>query len=416
MELNSSGGTPPVKTRLRRPGEVLQHHADRLERRQRRAHRLHAAGGRREPGLPLRRARRVHERLERAGLLHRRRVPVLGDHRRDLHQGGRDGRARRTTCRSRSRRAAPPSTVGAYNVCVSSIVPVTSADAPAAAATNSCTAVTGTGTITAQYGTGARHLQQQGLHRPEQRLGLDRRPDHHLRPGHQVQGHRAERDRRQRHTRRAYPSIFTGDLLGRQHRPAAGCRARSAPSPRARVQTSWTWAANGATGSYNAAYDVWFSTGAGGDPGAAAPERRLSDGLVPQAVGQPADRHASSPRRRSPARPGTSGTATTPATASRSSRTWRRRHHLDDVQPGRLHPGRGRARLPCRARWYLTNVFAGFEIWSGGVGLETTDFAVTVPSGRAGPLPQPPTHSAGRGAERQRREQTLFFFFPLMCR
>jgi hypothetical protein len=29
--------------------------------------------------------------------------------------------------------------------------------------------------------------------------------------------------------------------------------------------------------------------------------------------------------------------------------------------------------------WYLTNVYAGFEIWSGGVGLETTDFAVTVP-------------------------------------
>ncbi len=29
--------------------------------------------------------------------------------------------------------------------------------------------------------------------------------------------------------------------------------------------------------------------------------------------------------------------------------------------------------------WYLTAVFAGFEIWSGGVGLETKDFGVTVP-------------------------------------
>jgi hypothetical protein len=28
--------------------------------------------------------------------------------------------------------------------------------------------------------------------------------------------------------------------------------------------------------------------------------------------------------------------------------------------------------------WSLTNVFSGFEIWNGGVGLETTDFAVTV--------------------------------------
>ncbi len=29
--------------------------------------------------------------------------------------------------------------------------------------------------------------------------------------------------------------------------------------------------------------------------------------------------------------------------------------------------------------WYLTNVFGGFEIWNGGVGLAVTDFSVTVP-------------------------------------
>ena len=28
--------------------------------------------------------------------------------------------------------------------------------------------------------------------------------------------------------------------------------------------------------------------------------------------------------------------------------------------------------------WYLTNVFIGFEIWSGGAGLETTSFCVNV--------------------------------------
>ena len=32
-----------------------------------------------------------------------------------------------------------------------------------------------------------------------------------------------------------------------------------------------------------------------------------------------------------------------------------------------------------QSSWYLTNVFAGFEIWNGGIGLETTDFSVTVP-------------------------------------
>jgi hypothetical protein len=31
-----------------------------------------------------------------------------------------------------------------------------------------------------------------------------------------------------------------------------------------------------------------------------------------------------------------------------------------------------------QSSWSLTNVFSGFEIWSGGVGLQTTDFAVTV--------------------------------------
>ena len=29
--------------------------------------------------------------------------------------------------------------------------------------------------------------------------------------------------------------------------------------------------------------------------------------------------------------------------------------------------------------WYLSTVFAGFEIWRGSVGLEVKDFGVTVP-------------------------------------
>ncbi|HXT98263.1 MAG TPA: hypothetical protein VN853_18340, partial [Polyangia bacterium] len=32
-----------------------------------------------------------------------------------------------------------------------------------------------------------------------------------------------------------------------------------------------------------------------------------------------------------------------------------------------------------QSSWYLTNVFSGFEIWKGGVGLQTTDFGVSVP-------------------------------------
>ena len=32
-----------------------------------------------------------------------------------------------------------------------------------------------------------------------------------------------------------------------------------------------------------------------------------------------------------------------------------------------------------KTSWSLTNVFAGFEIWNGGVGLAVTDFSVNVP-------------------------------------
>jgi cellulose 1,4-beta-cellobiosidase len=31
-----------------------------------------------------------------------------------------------------------------------------------------------------------------------------------------------------------------------------------------------------------------------------------------------------------------------------------------------------------QASWYLTNVFAGFEIWTGGMGLKTNEFSAVV--------------------------------------
>ena len=68
-----------------------------------------------------------------------------------------------------------------------------------------------------------------------------------------------------------------------------------------------------------------------------------------------------------------------------SSRTSPQQNFMSwTLQPRRLHPGRDHARLQGTTKcvnpsWYLTNVFAGFEIWSGGVGLEIKDFGVTVP-------------------------------------
>jgi Glycosyl hydrolase family 12 len=37
-----------------------------------------------------------------------------------------------------------------------------------------------------------------------------------------------------------------------------------------------------------------------------------------------------------------------------------------------------RSEKPIQASWYLTNVFAGFEIWAGGMGLKTNEFSAVV--------------------------------------
>src|SRR5262249_24303913 len=71
-------------------------------------------------------------------------------------------------------------------------------------------------------------------------------------------------------TPEGYPSIFTGANSGRTSANSGLPRAISQIGA-GTVSTSWTWADNGATGSYNAAYDVRFSTGSGGDPSQGAP-------------------------------------------------------------------------------------------------------------------------------------------------
>jgi hypothetical protein len=142
--------------------------------------------------------------------------------------------------------------------------------------------------------------------------------------------------------------------------------------------TSMTWADNGATGSYNAAYDVWFSTSSAGEPSASSP----SGGFLMVWYHMPSNNQP---------------IGTSMASATIAGKNW-------NVWYG-TNSGNGK---PCvsyvaqtsinsltyslgdfiqdavtrgyvQSSWYLTNVFAGFEIWSGGVGLAVTDFSVTVP-------------------------------------
>ena len=79
----------PDEERLRRPGEVLQHHADRQQRRQPvRIAFSQSADACRERRLALHGDPGVHQRLDGAGLLRRRHLPELGGHGRNLHEDG----------------------------------------------------------------------------------------------------------------------------------------------------------------------------------------------------------------------------------------------------------------------------------------------------------------------------------------
>jgi hypothetical protein len=266
--------------------------------------------------------------------------------------------------------------VGPYSLCVSSIVPVTSTGGTGGT-TSSCNPATGSGTINGQFDTahvtcsGKDYIVQNndwGVSSASQTLSYG--------PGTKMKV-TTQNGTGAGSNPASYPSIFTGANANHTTTGSGLPRAVSAITAGS-LSTSWTWAANNATGSYNAAYDVWFSTSASGEPAASSP----TGGFLMVWFHKP--------------------TANQPigaqvATATVGGKNW-------NVWYGN-NSGNGK---PCvsyvaqqslnsltfslgdfirdavtnshlQNSWYLTNVFAGFEIWNGGVGLETTDFAVTVP-------------------------------------
>lgn len=180
-----------------------------------------------------------------------------------------------------------------------------------------------------------------------------------------------------------YPSMFIGENGGRRTR---GSGMPKRVSEIASAPTTWNWKDNGATDSatniYNSAYDVWFSVNAEGDPDSFTP----TGGYLMVWLHKP-----------SKAQPIGSVKASD-VTISEVSGTW-------DVWIGR------NGSVPCISYvrtdkdpaysmsfdlnafirdsvekrsgtitddMYLTNIFTGFEIWSGGVGVETTSFCAAV--------------------------------------
>ena len=185
-----------------------------------------------------------------------------------------------------------------------------------------------------------------------------------------------------------FPSMFIGANSGHE---TAGSDMPKLVSSINSVPTTWNWTDNGATEAasssniYNATYDVWFSTKAAGEPGDSCP----SGGFLMVWLHKPT---AAQPIGGAPSYSG--------ITINGIPGTW-------DVWIG---PNQG-CGVPCISYvrtdtnpaysmsfdlnlfikdavnnhpntitnvMYLTNIFTGFEIWSGGVGLQTTSFCAGV--------------------------------------
>jgi hypothetical protein len=161
---------------------------------------------------------------------------------------------------------------GNFNVCISKITPVVSGGTGTGGSgggTSSCMTPSGTGTITQQYGDTHVGCPKDYIIQ-NNAWGSAAGQTITFGPGTKFKVTVQNENRQNNTTPASYPSIWTGAYDNRSTQGSGLPRAVSQIAANS-LQTSLTWADNGATGSYNAAYDVWFSTGSGGDPAAKAP-------------------------------------------------------------------------------------------------------------------------------------------------
>src|SRR5262245_9231026 len=161
---------------------------------------------------------------------------------------------------------------GTFNVCISKITPVTSGGpgtGGSGGGTSACATPSGSGTISQQYGD-AHVMCPKDYIVQNNAWGSTAGQTITFGPGTKFKVTVQNESRTNNSTPAGYPSIFTGAYNNRSTTGSGLPRAISQIAAGS-VQTSFTWSDAGVTGSYNAAYDVWFSTGAGGDPAASAP-------------------------------------------------------------------------------------------------------------------------------------------------
>ena len=263
-----------------------------------------------------------------------------------------------------------PTSVGLFNMCVTKIAPVM--DAGNTGTTSSCSTVTGQGTITDNKG-GTAHVTCNGQDYLIQSNQWGSNAGQTLTYGLGTKFKVTVQNGSGVGAPASFPSIFIGSNA---NHTTTGNGLPKQVSSLGTVQTAWTWASNGATGSYNATYDVWFSASAAGDPaGTTIP----SAAYLMVWLDKPTDNQPNGSSTASAIIGGKNWNLWVGTSNGKPCYSYVAQTNLNSLSFDlNLFIKDAVARGYIQNTWGLTNVFAGFEIWNGGVGLETTDFAVTV--------------------------------------
>ncbi|HXJ21197.1 MAG TPA: hypothetical protein VMT03_13275 [Polyangia bacterium] len=181
-----------------------------------------------------------------------------------------------------------------------------------------------------------------------------------------------------------FPSVFIGQNSGHM---TMGSNLPKAVTALTTVPTTWNWndagtLADDTNNSYNATYDVWFSTSSSGDPLMSVGP---SGGYLMVWLHKPTDAQpiGGSPMKQGITIAGVPGTwdvwigpngnrpcISYVATQTTLSLSFDLNLFIQDAvknQPNTI-----------QSSWYLTNIFSGFEIWRGAQNVESTAFCAVV--------------------------------------